>query len=216
VGSRPWGTLVNRSTYSGFARERAAVALPGGCGLAGRELCVLRRPRVRRRAAVCAARSRAPVLQRGGGGAPVRHRRGRPRPGPEGVAHAPALSRRPSPRQYGRCCRQRRAVQWQDATAPVRLERAERADPRCAEPGGHRERAHGPGTAITLSSLELCSAPCKALRSASTPRGHARGLRALTAPAPSSPNGHLRDGRIRTPRREAQPSRKESTLSSVL
>jgi hypothetical protein len=41
--------------------------------------------------------------------------------------------------------------------------------------------------------LDLCSAPCKALRFAST--ALARGLRALTVPARRSPSWQLRDGR---------------------
>jgi hypothetical protein len=41
--------------------------------------------------------------------------------------------------------------------------------------------------AITRSMFDLCSAPCKALRFAST--ALARGLRALTVPARSSPIG---------------------------
>jgi hypothetical protein len=41
---------------------------------------------------------------------------------------------------------------------------------------------------ITQSMLDLCSAPCKALRFA--PTAHARGLRALTVPARRSGLGH--------------------------
>lgn len=47
--------------------------------------------------------------------------------------------------------------------------------------------------AITRSMLALCSAPCKALRFAST--ALARGLRALTVPARRPPSWQLRDGR---------------------
>ncbi len=45
---------------------------------------------------------------------------------------------------------------------------------------------------ITRSMLDLCSAPCKALRFASTAHAHrvARGLRALTVPARRSRLGH--------------------------
>jgi hypothetical protein len=42
--------------------------------------------------------------------------------------------------------------------------------------------------AITHPSVELCSAPCKARRFAPPTRVSARGLRALTAPARSSPD----------------------------
>ena len=42
--------------------------------------------------------------------------------------------------------------------------------------------------AITQLMFDLCSAPCKALRSA--PPARARGLRALTVPAPRSCLGH--------------------------
>jgi hypothetical protein len=42
--------------------------------------------------------------------------------------------------------------------------------------------------AITQPSVELCSAPCKARRFAPPTRVSARGLRALTAPARSSPD----------------------------
>jgi hypothetical protein len=42
--------------------------------------------------------------------------------------------------------------------------------------------------AITLLMLELCSAPCKALRVA--PTALTRGLRALTVPARSSPTSN--------------------------
>lgn len=59
---------------------------------------------------------------------------------------------------------------------------------------------HELAPAIRRASLELCSAPCKPLRSAPTPHCHpnaaaalgapaGRGLRGLTAPARSSPNG---------------------------
>ena len=47
--------------------------------------------------------------------------------------------------------------------------------------------------AIPRSMLDLCSAPCKALRFA--PTAFSRGLRALTVPAPRSPSWQLRDGR---------------------
>ena len=48
----------------------------------------------------------------------------------------------------------------------------------------------GARAAITQSSFELCSAPCKARRFAPPTRVSARGLRALTAPARSSPDGN--------------------------
>jgi hypothetical protein len=47
--------------------------------------------------------------------------------------------------------------------------------------------------AITQSMLGPCSAPCKALRFAST--ALVRGLRALTVPARRPPSWQLRDGR---------------------
>ena len=43
-------------------------------------------------------------------------------------------------------------------------------------------------SAITQLMFDLCSAPCKARRFA--PPAHARGLRALTVPAPRSCLGH--------------------------
>jgi hypothetical protein len=46
---------------------------------------------------------------------------------------------------------------------------------------GHHTWNRVDATAITTTMLHLCSAPCKALRSA--PPAHARGLRALTVPA---------------------------------
>ena len=47
--------------------------------------------------------------------------------------------------------------------------------------------------AIAPSMLDLCSAPCKAIRFATT--ALVRGLRALTVPARRPPSWQLRDGR---------------------
>jgi hypothetical protein len=46
---------------------------------------------------------------------------------------------------------------------------------------GHHTWNRVDATAITMTMLHLCSAPCKALRFA--PPAHMRGLRALTVPA---------------------------------
>ena len=52
----------------------------------------------------------------------------------------------------------------------------------------HLSGSGGSPAAITQPSFELCSAPCKARRFAPPTRVSARGLRALTAPARSSPD----------------------------